>query len=169
MGFNMKLQVSVFFASLIAANFAMAQTSAEVTCRAQAKELAVQAYSSCITTARTNQVEEIRKNYQQELADLKKKYDQELKKMKGAAPKPSEKAALAVSKPSPRKNASPMGLARQLPGKTTPTSEAVPVQTLSTETAVLAVSPETSYEPSPGIEQEAAEADQVDFVEMPVE
>lgn len=60
-----------------------AKNSAEVMCRAQAKDIAMQTYSTCITDARHKQVDEIRKNYQKELSELKSKYDKQLNKISG--------------------------------------------------------------------------------------
>jgi len=62
---------------------AQAQTSSELTCRSKAKEIAAQTYSSCVTEARNGQIDQIRKEYQKQLADLKAKYDKELKKVGG--------------------------------------------------------------------------------------
>ncbi len=60
---------------------AKAQSSFELTCRNQAKEIASETYKNCVTTQRQGQVEEIRKEYQQKLSDLKSHYDGELKKV----------------------------------------------------------------------------------------
>lgn len=161
----MKTALSFFATILFTAN-AFTQTSAELTCRAQAKEIAMQTYSSCITEARNNQVEEIRKNYQKELSDLKSKYDKELKKMNGGkktakrtAP-PTVKEVQAVPAPRPVK-----GIAKELPGKAPVSSEVAPVQTVSEGTKVVAVGSEEDS----GLEKEAAEADQVEIIEMPTE
>ena len=84
-----------FFVTTLFANFALGQTNAaEVTCRAQAKEMALQSYSSCITQARNQQVEQIRSDYQKELAALKAKYDKELK---GLSKQKEAKAANGVT------------------------------------------------------------------------
>nr|WP_295900516.1 hypothetical protein [uncultured Bdellovibrio sp.] len=154
-----------FFATILFTANAFTQTSAELTCRAQAKEMAMQTYSSCITEARNNQVEEIRKNYQKELSDLKAKYDKELKKMNTGASKKASKHAVAptvkeVQTPRPVK-----GIAKELPGKAPVTSEAAPVQTVSEGTKVVAVGSEEAS----GLEKEAADADQVEIIEMPTE
>jgi len=63
---------------------ALAQSSSELTCRSQAKEIALQTYQTCITTARQQRIDEIRKEYQAKLTDLKSHYDSELKKVSGA-------------------------------------------------------------------------------------
>lgn len=147
-----------FFATILFSASALPQTAAELTCRAQAKEMAVQTYSSCITEARTTQVDEIRKSYQKELADLKAKYDKELKKMGGAT-----KATPVKSVPAPVPT---KGVAKQLPSKTPTSFDAAPVQQVTEGTKVVAVGTEEATE---GLEKEAAEADQVEMIEMPVE
>ncbi|XGC79513.1 hypothetical protein ACES2L_09255 [Bdellovibrio bacteriovorus] len=147
-----------FFSTILFSVSAISQTSAEVTCRAQAKEAAVQTYSSCITTARANQVEEIRKNYKEELAALKAKYDKELKKMSGTAK--TEKSVVRTSQaPRPVK-----GIAKSLPSKSPSTVEVQEVETVSESNKVVAVGNEDSQ-----LENEAAQAEQTEIVEMPVE
>ncbi|MGZ3769607.1 MAG: hypothetical protein ACXVCP_18525 [Bdellovibrio sp.] len=79
----MKTLISFFFTILFASN-TFAQSSTELSCRAQAKELAMQTYSSCMTQARNHQVEDIRKNYQKELSALKNKYDHKIKQIGGS-------------------------------------------------------------------------------------
>lgn len=167
----MKTVISFFATILFAAN-AFTQTSAEVTCRAQAKEIAMQTYSSCVTDARNKQVDEIRKNYQKELSDLKSKYDKELKKMgsgTAAAGKKSKNSAPTVKEVKEARAAAPKpvkGIAKELPSKA-PSVEATPsVQTVSEGTKVVAVG---SEEPAVGLEKEASDADQVEIIEMPVE
>mgnify|MGYP000874321108 CR=1 FL=1 len=71
---------------------AHAESSFELLCRNQAKEIAAETYKNCVTEQRQGQVEQIRKEYQQKLADLKSHYDGELKKVssgkiRSAAPK----------------------------------------------------------------------------------
>lgn len=63
---------------------AEASSPMELTCRSQAKELAVQTYQNCVTEARTQRIKEIRKEYQTKLTELKSTYDQELKSLAGA-------------------------------------------------------------------------------------
>lgn len=149
----MKTILSFFATVLFSAN-AFTQTSAEVTCRAQAKEAAVQTYSTCITEARNNKVDEIRKNYQKELTDLKAKYDKELKKM-GAGQKQTQQ------NPKPLK-----GIAKDLPKKT-PVSVSPPlVQTVPEGTKVIAID---LQEPTESPEKDDTQIAQPEFIEMPVE
>ncbi|UOF01831.1 hypothetical protein [Bdellovibrio reynosensis] len=150
--------VFAFFSTVLFSVSAISQTSAEVTCRAQAKEAAVQTYSSCITTARANQVEEIRKSYKEELAALKAKYDKELKKMSGAAK--AEKSVVRTSQASrPVK-----GIAKSLPTKSASTVDIQEVETVPEANKVVAVGNEDAQ-----LENEAAQAEQTEIVEMPVE
>lgn len=144
--------------------FAQGQSSAEVTCRAQAKEAAVQTYSSCITMARTNQVDEIRKNYQKELADLKMKYDAELKKM-GAGKKAPKQAAVKVKDSGKTKGAT-KGVAKELPLKEPTVAEVQPIQVVNDEAKVVAVGPE---EGSQTLENEVQAADEIEIIDMPVQ
>lgn len=158
----MKTVFSFLITVLFSAN-AFTQTAAELSCRAQAKEIAMQTYSSCITQARNNHVEEVRKNYQKELADLKAKYDRELKKMTGGKPATASAPTKVKQMPASR----PVkGIAKELPVKATVEADTAPVQNVSEETTkVVAVSSEDAS----GIEKEASDADQVEIIEMPVE
>lgn len=79
------MKKTILMLSMISPVVVMAQSpSAELTCRAQAKEVALQAYSNCMTTARNQQVDDIRKNYKKELQAVKAKYEGELKKLSQA-------------------------------------------------------------------------------------
>lgn len=162
--------LSTFFASGLMA----AETSSEVVCRAKAKEIAIQTYSSCVTEARQAKVEEIRTGYQKDLAALKSKYDKELKKL---ANKNAKKEALAVpvtakelqvqaaSKPV-------KGVAKQLPTKAASPTEVAPVQSVSEGTKVVAVGTETAESPVDADlakETAAHDGDQIDYIEMPTE
>lgn len=93
----MKMLLSLF--ALVAPVMTMAQnnSSAELTCRAQSKEIAVQTYNNCMTTSRNQQVEDIRKNYKKELQAVKSKYEGELKKLSAATK--STKTALKSTTP----------------------------------------------------------------------
>lgn len=181
MGFYMKTIFSFIATVLFSANgFGQTSSSSEVMCRGQAKEAAMQTYSSCITVARNNQVDEIRKNYQKELAAVKAKYDRELKKMGAGSNKKSAKNAAPTVK-EVRAAALPpkatKGLAKELPTKQVIQTEALPVQTAPTEdTKVVSVNmndSDTNYaannKSADIIETESAEAERVEIVEMPVE
>ncbi len=125
---------------------AQQRSSMELTCRAKAKEIAAQTYSSCVTEARNTQIDLIRKDYQKQLADLKAKYDRELRKVGGkstttpqgpeaSALKSTPSVATAVSKgaaPKPTK-----GIAKTLPTRKEMKPTAAPVvQEIKEDTVV---------------------------------
>lgn len=155
-----------FFTTILFSVNSFSQSSAEVMCRAQAKESAVQTYSNCITQARNNKVEEIRKNYQKELTQLKAKYDQELKQL--GASKKSKKAMTTtpVTVPTPVK-----GIAKELPSKAPVESmESLPIQNVSNGDKVISKAPEMPAEVKGDlIEKEAEEADKTELIELPVQ
>ncbi|MNT15468.1 hypothetical protein D3C72_1505210 [compost metagenome] len=184
-----------FVVTTLFTNMAMAQTAAEVTCRAQAKEVAVQTYSSCITQARNQQVEQIRADYQKELTALKAKYDKELKGISSkkenkdavtgaalaapaaAAPKKTAKASkaaksavaaapIAAPAPLPAKTESPAAVAKQLPEKAVAT-EALPIQTVQEGTKVVAVGTEETSAPQE--EVTSPSSDEVEISALPQE
>ena len=157
-----------FFGIILFGLSAHPQSSAELTCRAQAKEVAVQTYSNCITEARNSQVEQIRSDYQKELAAVKNKYDKELKKLSGAAGKKSAKSKTPTAKEV--RAASPKaskGVATQLPARNA-TVDATPIQNASEGTPVVTMMG-SEVQSDSSLEKEAAEADQIEIVEMPVE
>lgn len=58
-----------------------AQPGYELSCRAQAKEIAAQTYKTCLTDNRNSELDQIKKDYQAKLNALKDQYQSELKKM----------------------------------------------------------------------------------------
>ena len=48
-------------------------------CRSEAKEIALKSYESCISVKKTEQIENLRKEYQARLIELKNEYDQKIK------------------------------------------------------------------------------------------
>ncbi|MFS4460089.1 hypothetical protein [Bdellovibrio sp. HCB2-146] len=175
----MKTILSFLITTLAAAN-AFAQNSYEVMCRAKAKEIAIQTYSSCVTESRQAKVEEIRAGYQKDLAALKSKYDKELKKLSGkntatAAPKKESAAAGPVTVKETQAPRPTKGVAKQLPTRSA-TPEPAPAQSVSEGQKVVAVGPETPQE-SPefssdtALEKEAAalDGDKIEYIEMPTE
>lgn len=76
---------------------AQAESSFELLCRNQAKEIAAETYKNCVTEHRQGQVEQIRKEYQQKLSELKSHYDGELKKISGGKTRSSESKVRASS------------------------------------------------------------------------
>lgn len=145
-----------FFATILFSANSFSQSSAEVMCRAQAKEVAVQAYSNCITENNAR-VEEIIKSYKQELKDVKLKYDQKLKGLNGGAP---AKVQTQVS-PKPVK-----GVAKVLPKRAPLNGQAAPIQTISEGTKVVTVNVE---EPSESLEKSTGSTEQPEFIDNPIE
>lgn len=82
---------------------AAAKPDYELTCRAQAKEIAANAYRSCITDSRSAQIDQLKKDYQEEIKALKAKYEAEIKAL--ASANATEKAAAAESAAGTDKNA----------------------------------------------------------------
>lgn len=161
-----------FFSTLLFSVSAVSQSnSAEIMCRGQAKEIAMQTYTSCITQARATQVEEVRKAYQKELTDLKNKYDQELKRIGGSgANKKTAKNITPAPAAKSLKAAKPLkGIAKELPAKNAESSETMPVQTVSEGTKVVATGPEPSAMATDAVESEAAQAEQIEIIDMPTE
>ncbi|MFM6928677.1 MAG: hypothetical protein ACKOX6_09440 [Bdellovibrio sp.] len=139
--------------------------SSDLMCRAKAKELASSTYSSCVTEARNQQVEQIRANYQKELAAVKAKYDRELKKMSGK--KQTAKDSLSVKEVKEVKLAKPVkGIAKTLPAKANTQSEAAPIIEATEGEKVVAMTPERVAEP---LEQEQVGADQIENIDTPAE
>ncbi len=144
----------LFLAMTLLVVSAKAQTSYELTCRAKAKELAAQTYNSCVTESRNTQVDQIRKDYQKQLAELKARYDKELKKVSGgkglsATVKSPQMSASTGSTPKATK-----GVAKSLPTRKESKSQATAVQEVNEDKTV--VSPESSV---PGVEDEASQND----------
>lgn len=110
--------VAFFTLTLFVINaHAQQQSSMELSCRAKAKEVAAQSYSSCVTDSRNTQIEQIRKDYQKQLTDLKAKYDRELKKIGGkglntAIAKPATGPTSASTGSTPKAT---KGIAKTLP------------------------------------------------------
>lgn len=159
----MKTVIS-FFALILFTVSAHAQASFELTCRAKAKEIAATTYSSCVTEARTTRIEEVRANYQKELAALKSKYDKELKKM-ASGQGSSAKAAKTSIASEVQMNRTSKGLAKQLPSKANNRIDATPVQTATEGTKVVAVGTDQS---SDSIEKEASDSNQVETADTTV-
>ena len=161
----MKTVLSFIGMILFSAN-AFTQTSYELTCRAKAKEIAANTYSSCVTEARNTQVEQIRSSYQKELAALKNKYDRELKKMNGGhATAKNGKSVKTLGTQDIQPSTPVKGVAKTLPTKA-PQSEAAPVQAVSEGAKVVAVNPDKGTD---SLEKEASDADQVEIIDMPTE
>lgn len=167
--------VFIFVLSLFATSnvFAAAETSAEVMCRAKAKELAISTYSSCVTEARQAKVEEIRAGYQKDLANLKSKYDKELKKLANKAAKKEAVAPITAKEIQLQAASKPVkGVAKQLPTKAASPAEVAPVQSVSEGTKVVAVGAEpaeSAADADLARESAAYDGDQIEYIQTPAE
>ena len=139
--FKSNFIVSLALLTLSFTSFAQApSSSAELTCRSEAKEIAVQTYQSCVTTARQKRIEEIRKEYQAKLGELKSHYDSELKKLspsQAAAASQSKKVATKQKKSKENSSSSASGL----PKKKNENVQTLPVQNVqeSSDAAVQVI------------------------------
>jgi ribosomal protein L44E len=145
---------------------AFAETASDLTCKAQAKEIAVQTYSNCITQARNSEIEQIRKNYKEELASLKSKYDREIKKMGSIK---VAKPTTAATKPARRSTAptvQEVTTAIEAPKATKGIARQLPTRKATRELPVKAV---TDGDNSEGniIDRESADAEGIDIITMP--
>jgi len=140
---------------------AQQQSSMELSCRAKAKEIAAQTYSSCVTDARNTQIDQIRKDYQKQLTELKAKYDRELKKIGGkglnttaaAAAKPAAAAPISASTGSSPK--ATKGIAKTLPTRKEVKAQVAPAYQESQDEKTVA-SPDST---SPSVDSEPAQND----------
>ena len=145
---------------------AFGQSSQELSCKAQAKEIALQTYQGCVTDARKEQMDSLRKEYSAKLSELKEHYNKELKKaagkesVKDAAKdaneetntseegsiqlKPSKKPAKTTSNTKLEKGTK--GMARMLPKKQSKSYAAMPVNTISDDVKVGPASDSGSIE-----------------------
>lgn len=133
MGFCISLHsiLAITTVSLFAGLTAFAQSpSYELTCRNKAKEIAAETYKNCVTEHRQSQIEQIRKDYKEKMAELKNHYDNELKKISSdqqqvPATANSNNSKITSQKPS-KKTTKPAAKmrssgARSLPEKTVKT------------------------------------------------
>ena len=105
--------------------------SFDLTCRSQAKEMAVQTYQSCVTSARKQRVDEIRKEYQTKLSELKSHYDGELKKLAPGNAKGNKTSSTAKNKRSLKSSeTAKSGVTTGLPEKKI-SSKTLPVQNVT--------------------------------------
>lgn len=110
---------AIFITSFtLGAQLAFANTeltpSFELSCRSQAKDVAVKTYQSCVTENKQKKLAEIRKEYQAKLGDLKKYYDAELRKLSAGSVNPdAQKNQNSVQNKVAHQN----GVTRSLPTK----------------------------------------------------
>ncbi|MBX2986648.1 MAG: hypothetical protein KF802_02015 [Bdellovibrionaceae bacterium] len=101
--------VSVMLASMAA----KAQTEIEMSCRAKAKEVALQAYEGCVTETRATRLQEIRDGYKSEMADVKAKYDRMMQEISPSSEAPAEKpGAKSGGKAAPTRSVQNKGAAK---------------------------------------------------------
>lgn len=63
----------------------------ELICRSKAKEIAAETYRGCVVDARTTQIDQLRKDYQDRLRSMKQDYERQLKQLgSGKSAKASE-------------------------------------------------------------------------------
>ncbi len=81
----MKLMTTILlvFVSLTKISKAQNSSAYELTCRAQAKEIAAESYRGCITENKKMHIDQLRSEYQQKLKSLKDEYDNEINKLTG--------------------------------------------------------------------------------------
>ena len=153
---------------------ANAQSSFELTCRNQAKEIAAETYKNCVTENRQTQVEDIRSEYQQKLSELKSHYDGELKKVSAgqnrtttksikSAPTPTVISSAIVKKDKPVVLKRASG-ARELPEKKSVTSTVKTELMDFTKPDPITEMPVKKYEQK----TETASGSDVEIVEIPV-
>jgi hypothetical protein len=140
---------------------ATAESSFEVMCRNQAKEIAAETYKNCITENRQTQIDQIRKEYQQKISELKSHYDGELKKVSAGQSRTANtpqtvSAAVKKDKSGVLKRASG---ARELPEK----------KMTSAKTEVIDFSKSSSAATVEVPTQKTESSDSNEIIEIPVE
>lgn len=97
--------IFLIFLAILVSCFSVSAQTLELTCRSQAKDIAVTTYNNCMTEGRNKHIESIRGEYQQKLKELKSHYDNELKKIDaGSAPSsmtPQQKSQVPSSQTQP--------------------------------------------------------------------
>ncbi len=89
----MKTLVITSFMLLSSVVWAQTQeSSADLTCRAKAKEVALQTYSLCMSDHKSKQTEALRKAYEEEALKLKAQYEAEIAKLQASAEATNNKA-----------------------------------------------------------------------------
>ncbi len=127
-------------------------TSFELSCRSQAKDVAVKTYQSCVTENKQKKLNEIRKEYQTKLNDLKKYYDSELKKLSGNSGQKNQTQEVT-------KISNQSGVVRNLPAKNQQT-QTQSVQTQSEGVPVVVQQKDSSESEESSISTESVDAGQ---------
>lgn len=90
----------------------------DVMCRIKAKEIAAEAYQGCVTEAKAQQVDQLKKDYQDKLRKMKEEYESELKRLGNNKSNQSSAAATPTKKMNKKNRSStPNKLAKSLPTK----------------------------------------------------
>lgn len=111
----MKTLVITSFMLLSSVVWAQTQeSSADLTCRAKAKEVALQTYSLCMSDHKSKQTEALRKAYEEEALKLKAQYEAEIAKLQATAEATNNKAEPA-SAPSTATTVAPAPIAAPVP------------------------------------------------------
>lgn len=156
--------------NLFAGLTVFAQSSYELTCRNNAKEIAAETYKNCVTEHRQSQIEQIRKDYKEKMTNLKKHYDNELKKISGK--QGASRAAVSTSKQAVTKQSSKnmrASGARSLPKKTVKT-EVIDLTTPSTESAEnISIPDESTTQSQNRLNTESEGLQDVEIVELPTQ
>ena len=101
----------------------------EVMCRLKAKDIAAETYRGCVTEARTSQIEDLKKDYQDRLKTMKEDYQNKLKQLSGAKASPSSAMAPALT-PAPTGNGKKTAKrSSKLPPKRAPMNPGGPLMT----------------------------------------
>lgn len=159
---------------------AFAQSSYELMCRNKAKEIAAETYKNCVTEQRQSQIEQIRKDYKEKMADLKNHYDRELKKIssgkQSSATQITQTTEIVIPKGAATKANGKMmraSGARSLPKKTVRT-QSIDLTTDSTENAQVSTpAPDESTNQSQNrinsVQTESENPQDVEIVELPTQ
>ena len=157
------MKYALILALTMFATKTFAETEIELTCRAKAKEIAVETYNGCVTDARQSRIQEIREEYKTKLAEMKNHYDTELKKIAGGktgkgtkAEKPAKAEKAVPAARSVRAEKPTQGVVKALPAKQNDNGPALPVQTVSEE-------------PSKVVSQTQSNTDDPEIIDIPAE
>lgn len=102
----------------------------ELVCRSKAKEVAAETYRGCVVDARTTQIDQLKKDYQEHLRVMKEVYERQLKQLSGvksskAAPADQTSANSTLPKKAATKKAIAATSSKLLPKKTVKADSAI--------------------------------------------
>lgn len=166
-----KVFLTAFSINLFASLGAFADTSYELSCRNRAKEIAAETYKNCVTEQRQTQLQQIREEYKEKLADLKNHYDRELKKLSGKQVEgPVEQTKVKTQIKTTARNIRPSG-ARSLPKKGVRT-EVIDLTTpspVSSQAQMAAPADEGIDQSQNRLKTETENPQDVEIVELPTQ